>query len=230
MRNTIICMNCNQPSPFFRLTCTHCGAYIRERIYNIDFWRTVGRLFDAPVRTFRDIIHSEHKNFVGIILLLVFLEIFLNSHIYPNLIGLSPLGSGIAHFIFVAGGCFIGIPIYFLVFEIIAYLFQVSTRYKDIFAVYIYSLVPFLIMLFLVFLIKYAIFGNIIFSFAPSPFIVKEFAAYFLFILEGIILLWSLFLSISATFALTRSIWFSILFGLIFQLWIFTITIFPAVF
>jgi hypothetical protein len=48
--------------------------------------------------------------------------------------------------------------------------------------------------------------------------------------LEGIILLWSLFLSISATFALTRSIWFSILFGLIFQLWIFTITIFPAVF
>lgn len=230
MRNTIVCPNCNHPNPFHRLTCESCGAYIRERIVNIDFWKIFWKLIETPLRAFREIIHSEHKNLVGLISLLVFIEISLNSYIYPHLLGFSLLGISIVHFIFVAGGFFIGVPIYFLVFEIIAYLFKVSTRYKDIFAVYIYSLVPYLILLFLVFIIKYAIFGKLLFTFEPSPFLIKEFAAYFLFILEGVILLWSIIISIVGTYALSRNLLFSILLGVIFQAFIFGITIFPSIF
>src|SRR5690606_1394815 len=63
--------NCKAENPFYGLICRTCKSNLRERIYNIDFWKVLSLLTDSPGKAFSLIICSEHKNYILLILIFV---------------------------------------------------------------------------------------------------------------------------------------------------------------
>jgi hypothetical protein len=65
--------------------------------------------------------------------------------------------------------------------------------------------------------IELIIFGDYIFSLNPSPFVIKELIAYTLFTVESLLILWSIFLSITAFYVHYRKIIPALVSSLIFN-------------
>jgi hypothetical protein len=70
----------------------------------------------------------------------------------------------------------------------------------------------------ILFPVELIIFGNYLFSVNPSPFIIKSFFAWVLISIEVLLILWSVFLAVTGTFAQTKSIKFSLANSLIFNI------------
>src|SRR5690606_23987280 len=78
MKNAVVCKNCNSENPFYELICRNCRSFLREKIYNIDLWKTISQLIESPSTAFRNIILSEHKNYLLLLLVLIAGKLFLN--------------------------------------------------------------------------------------------------------------------------------------------------------
>jgi hypothetical protein len=61
-------------------------------------------------------------------------------------------------------------------------------------------------------------FGQYLFSRNPSPFVIKETTAYVMLVLEILMIFWSFFLSIMSLFTLTKSRFYSVTMGILFNL------------
>lgn len=230
MKNSIVCKSCNTENPFYALNCSKCKAYLRERIYNIDFWAVSLSLIDTPSNAFKKIIHSEHKNFIFLIVILAAIKFFILSiflqeyftkseHVFRYL-STNLLDFAVLFFVFLL-----------LISLIITYsglIFGLKTRFKDNLAITIYSLMPYVVGLILLFPVELIVFGQYLFSTNPSPFQIKPTLAYMLLAIEGILILWSLLLSGIALIAQSKSIIYSvvmdavfyiILFGFAFYFW-----------
>jgi hypothetical protein len=94
----------------------------------------------------------------------------------------------------------------------------VKARFKDLFALLTFSLLPYSFAALFLFPIEIIIFGGDLFSVNPSPFIIKSFIAWSLAILEFALILWSLFLVVTGLYAQTRSKTFSLISSIIFYI------------
>lgn len=218
MKNVIICKNCETENPHFKLTCKNCKAYLRDRIINIDFWSTLWKLIESPSAAFSNIIHSEHKNFVIVLSFLFSIKYFINSLILTNAL---KINAGTLDYLTLNYGLsilyvIIIIHLFALIVTVFNKLSGISSRFKDNVAIYIYSAFPIILGGMFLFLIEYALFGHYFLTFDPSPFLLKENVAYITAGLEGLLVLWSLFLSVTATYTQTRNILYSILTGIVF--------------
>lgn len=220
MKNAITCKNCGAENPYYGLICIDCKSYIRERIYNVDLWRVLGLLIENPRKGFQLIIQSEHKNFIFFILILAAVK-FLVDSIYISLFSLSPepeLGHFIRNYLIVLGGT-ITIPFLFgVILSFINKLSGTATRIRDNFAILVYSFVPQIFAIILLFTVEATVFGGNLFSKNPSPFNLKEFLAYALSGFEVIIILWGVYLSIMALYTQTKAAVYSITAGLVFNI------------
>jgi hypothetical protein len=218
MNNTVVCKSCGCSNPFHQLTCISCKSYLRERVYNIDLWKTLEYLIESPVKAFTRIIHSEQKNFVVFILLISAVKFFLNSIffflIYPQnqLLHAGILRNYIASAL--AAASVITIFTYFIYFT--GKALGNSTRVKDIFSILTYALFPNVFALIILFPLELIFFGEYLFSNNPSPFAIKEITAYVMLAFELLILIWTFFLAILAVYTLSRNFLYSSGFGLIF--------------
>ncbi len=203
--NKIICSSCGEFNALYRLNCSNCSSFLRERVVNIDLWASIWGLFYAPVETFKKIVFAEHKNFIIFILILSGTKIFFHEVFFRKLlsegefevanISLSLISSLIS---------FIVIILLLALFNY--YLYKISKseiRYKDSLTILIYSFMPQLFSLFILAPVEYALFGKFWFTFNPSPFFIKETAAYMIVGIEGVLLLWSLLLMIFANYTVT---------------------------
>ena len=192
----ITCKKCSAINPLHTSICTNCKSYLRERIVNIDLWKTIGQIIEAPSDAFRQIVYAENKNFI------IFISLFLA---IKNLI--------IARFLSVPllGKDGVTVPFIFsylliLLFTIIIFSgfsflqkavyskLDIKLRFKDIYAMNVYSFVPLIISLVFIFPVELVVLGGDIFSNNPNPFQIKPTISYSLLGFEIIAFLWSIFL------------------------------------
>lgn len=216
MKNIQICPKCNTENSFYAQSCVKCGNILRGRVVNIDLWKTVWNIIESPKHAFSQIIFSEHKNFLSLILFLAGVKFFVNAYTVKNAIS----GGESSFFIFI--DFIIGIAGYVFFILIVSAInnflmksLKIKTRFKDFTAVYTYSFFPMIVGLLIFFPLEYALFGQYFFTYDPSPFFLKTTAAYVLLSFEGLLYLWTLILLVIATNVLTRKILFSIVTGIL---------------
>lgn len=220
MKNVITCKNCSGENPYFSLICGNCRAYLRDRVVNIDLWKTVGGLIESPVKAFSDIIHAEHKNFIFLLSFLIGIKFFINALILsePVFNGTQVFSHVVAVFFSSVGAVLVIAAIFSLLFTSFTKAFSVKTRYKDNFSFFIYSQIPHVFALVFLFPVELVLFGGFLFSSNPSPFLLKPTPAYTMAAMEGIMFLWSLVLGFWAVYAATRAKMYSLLVTLLYNI------------
>lgn len=232
MKNVIICKTCQSPNPFYQLVCLNCKGFLRDRVYNIDFWKILAELIAAPKSAFSKIIFSEQKNFVLIIILLTTIKQFINSIFFY----LTDLNNDISNYNFSTNYLIVFISlvlltgIFTILIKISNFLLKNTLRLKDIFSVLSYSFIPHLFALLILFPIELIFFGGYLFSNNPSPFVIKETAALLFLILEILLIIWSFFLTNVGLYTLTNNILYSITVSLLLTIIYYLVLYFHSVY
>ncbi len=220
MKNSVICPQCNSENPFYKAICTNCNSYIRERVVNLDLWKTLSLIVESPTNAFRLIIFSEHKNFIVFIILFASVKLMIDARFLSMVtLGIfqSTVGIGLSYLILLAA-VFLLLFFSSFIFQKISKIAGIENRIKDYFALMSYILVPYAFGVIILFPFELIIFGDYLFSLNPNPFVIKEFFAYLFSILEVFIILWSIFLAIKAFNVQTRNRFLSFSFALAFNL------------
>lgn len=220
MKNVITCKNCSDENPYFSLICGNCRAYLRDRVVNIDLWKTVGELVESPVKAFSEIIHAEHKNFIFFLSFLIGIKFFINALILsePVFKGTQILSHAAVVFLASIIAVLVIPALFSLLFTRFTKVFKVNTRYKDNFSLFIYSQLPHVFGLVFLFPVELVLFGGFLFSNNPSPFLLKPTPAWTMAVMEGIMFLWALVLGYWAVYAATRAKLYSLLVTLLYNI------------
>ena len=212
MKNSVSCPNCNSENPFYNSICSGCKYYLRDRIVNLDLWSVISLLIESPTKAFRTIIFSEHKNFIFFILFFVSIKYLINAR-FISMVSVGEFQSTIGlqlSYLIVLGI----ILIYFIIFSILHKSLskkgEFSIRLRDTFALIIYSQMPFLFGLFILFPLELVILGDYLFSMNPTPFIIKGSIAYFFISIEIGLAIWSIFLVFKAFLTQSQQTFFGI--------------------
>ena len=223
MKNVVICPNCGTENPFYKYTCTSCKAYLRERVFNLDLWQLTGMLIESPVKAFNRVIQSEHKNFILLIVLLFSVKAFIDSRFVSILFsGENGLRISLLLTLLISAAAgYIVIWIYTVILFLVNKVSGLKSRLRDNNAILIYSLIPYAFALVILFPIELITFGQYLFSDNPSPFMLKPTIAYTLLAFEGLFILWSMFLSVSGIYSLSRSIPYALISGIIYNFFLF---------
>lgn len=213
MKNIIKCENCGFENESFKMNCQKCNSILRERVVNIDLFSTIWKIIESPSIAFRNIIYAEHKNFLLLISILLFLKMVFTSFF---LHALSGNYIDFSNYLFV--NVITGIGTFAILILIVSaglkYIlksFGISTRFKDNYSLLIYSHIPLLFALFFLLPAEYALFGKDWFNFNPSPFLIRQSASFILTGVEILLFIWSLLLLISALFIQSNSKKFAII-------------------
>lgn len=220
MKNTITCENCQAENPHYALNCSSCKAYLRTRVVNIDLWHSIGKLIEYPVKGFTDIIYSEHKNFIFILTVLAGIKYFLNAIIFSQTLNINngTLDNLAYNYLLGEGYLILSALFFAFLITIINRSVGLITRFKDNFAVIVYSLIPLILAAVILVPIEIALFGTHLFNFNPPPYIIKPFAFWVLLSVEGLMIIWSVFLLITGMYAQSKNILYSILIGFVFSI------------
>jgi hypothetical protein len=207
MKNKLNCSACGYENNFYERICSSCKSYLRDRVVNIDLWSVLSILVETPNKAFRGIIYAEHKNFIFFLLLIASIKYLITARLIAGYtIGefISTTGIFISFLIILCG-----LTLFFLLFSFLVKIIWKNlgfcTRYKDNLAVIIYSQMPLIFALILLFPLEIIIFGDYLFSNNPSPFQIKNTIAYLFFSIEIIAILWSFFLFFSAFYVSSNS-------------------------
>ena len=223
MKNVISCPGCSAENPIYQLNCIGCKAYLRGRVVNVDFWKTIGSLLESPFKTFLILIQSEHKNFLIPTFCLFAIKFFINGLIFSHIV--HDYHGSLNYLLLNLGLSVIYSLIILIAFSFIITRinkgFGIANRFRDNLTIYIFALVPQLITLIVLFPLEYAVFGVHWITFNPSPFVIRGGTAYIFAIIEGLMILWSLFLAISATYTQTKSKIYSVFVGFVYIIVIF---------
>ena len=223
MKNEMVCKNCQTLNPFHELTCRYCKSYLRERVYNLDLWKLLEQLIESPKNGFTKIIYSEQKNFIVFIILIASFKFYLNTIFFFLTNPLTNLSSAniIRNYLILLLSVVVIISLFSLLIKITNQISGLVTRVKDIFSILSYSLIPNIFALALFFPLELIFFGEYLFSNNPSPFIIKETVAYIMLVLELLLVVWTFFLAIMASYTLTKNVFCAIVMGILFGLLMF---------
>ena len=228
MRNSVTCPNCNSENPFYNSICSGCKYYLRDKIYNLDLWMVISLLIEAPTKAFRTIIFSEHKNFILFILFFVSIKYLINAR-FISMISVGEFQSTIGlqlSYLIVLGITLSYFVIFSLLYKSLRKRNEVTIRYKDTFALIIYSQIPFLFGLFILFPLELVILGDYLFSMNPTPFIIKGSITYFFLAIEIGLVIWSIFLVFKAFLTQSQHFLFSLISASVFVVLFWTLIYF----
>ncbi|MBN1638775.1 MAG: YIP1 family protein [Ignavibacteriales bacterium] len=211
--NKIICKNCNSENALYRLNCFQCNALLRTRVVNIDLWKTIKTLIDNPFKSFREIIQSEHKNFIFAILIFIGVKFFSNVLFFSDSVyKVEVLNNYLwINMLIFSGIFFLFIFLFSLLVTFSNKLLKIKTRYKDNLSIYIYSFIPQVLVLIILLPIEFALFGKHWFTGNPEPFVIRPLASHILFILEIISIVWTFVLMFLSSYVQTKKIIYSII-------------------
>lgn len=216
MKHSTICKNCGAENPFYELICNNCKAFLRTKISNIDFWNTVINLLESPKETLTNIIFSNKKNFLSLVLVLGAIKISLNIIVISKAFSLNIESVYTLKFFYLLLYVVSIIIIFTILITFINYIFKLNTRIKDNIAIYSYSLIPVIISFVILTPVEFALFGNYWFTFNPSPFIIKKVPAYILTCMEFLFNGWSSLLFVISTYVQSKNFSYSFIIGIIF--------------
>ncbi len=217
MKNVIVCKNCGEENPFYKLTCVKCSSYLRSRVPNIDLWHTINNIFESPVKTFEDIIHAEHKNFVILLSIIMSIKFLLISFQIKNALfgkgySESVLFSNLLTFIVIF---FAFLLVLSLILTVLNNILGLHTKFKNNYSILVYSFIPQIAATVILLPVEIALFREYWFTFNPTPLLIKPTVTYFLLAIEGIMVVWSWLLFIFATYAQSKNKIYSLVVGLL---------------
>ena len=218
MKNSVICPNCNTANPFYNSNCSKCRNYLRDKIHNLDLWSIISLLVESPSKAFNKIVFAEHKNFIFFLFLIVTTKHLINSR-FISMLSLGNFNTRVELFysyLVVSGVLLLFYLTFSFLYVKIGISINISLRFKDTFALIIYSQLPFVFGLLLLFALELIIFGDYLFSINPSPFIIKPALAYLFSGLEVLIIFWSVTLLFIAFKTQTHHKIFSIISSILF--------------
>jgi len=227
MKNSVVCVNCQHENPNYEAVCGKCKSFLRDRVANIDFWTTLARIAESPVNGFLRIIYSEQKNFSLILIILASLQFTVFSFIAGGILENRQYeGEVTLNFIPIILLIFLGfVMLYPLIMMWLAKLSGIKLRYMDTFALIAYSFLPYAFLLAVIFPVTLVLFGPYLFTFDPSPFILKPVPGYILTGINIIFVLLSIFLSISGFYSQSKSAVFSFISGILLHTGLFSLII-----
>ena len=214
----ITCKKCSTVNPAFTSICTNCKSYLRERIVNIDLWKTIGQLIEDPVNAFKQIIFAENKNFI------IFITLFIavKNLIIARFISVPAIGKDGVETSFVISYALI-LLVTIIIFSGFTFVekalfkrIKINLRFKDIYAVNVYSFIPVTLSLIFVFVVEVVVLGGDIFSNNPNPYQIKPTISYILSGFEILVILWSIMLIFKNIKYISGKIFFSFLLTTIF--------------
>lgn len=220
------CKKCNHINPLYKSICAECKSYLRERIVNIDLWSTIQLIIEDPNKAFKQIIFSEHKNFIVPIIFFISIKNLLISRYFsvPEL-GLN----GVTTPYILSLSLVIVIT---LMLTVLSTFLQksfygkraITLRLRDIYAINAYSFIPYLFGLLFVFPVELVVLGGDVFSNNPYSFEIKPLISYILAGFEVVTIIWSFFLIQKSILQISASRIFSIfLTSAYFILWFITL-------
>ena len=176
MNNRITCSNCLAENPPYAYTCKNCNSFLRERVFNIDLWNVIGLLIESPKKAMELIVFSEHKNFISFLLIFIAVKLLVNTR-FMSLISLGTFnpstGLYLSYLI-----VFVILVVYLILFSIcftsINKLSQITTRFRDNFALLTYSLLPNVFGIIFLFIIELVALVNIFFQSIQPLLLSKE--------------------------------------------------------
>lgn len=192
----ITCKKCSTINPLYTSICINCKSYLRERVVNIDLWNSIGLIIESPQKAFTSILFAENKNFI---IFLTFL-FALKNLIIARFFSVAELGkNGVQTSTMISYSLMLLISLIILsLFTAIQKIYfnklNISLRFKDIYAVSIYSFIPYILGLISIFIIELVVLGGDIFSNNPTPFQIKPTIAYTLAGFELLVFIWSVIL------------------------------------
>ena len=218
MNNRITCSNCSAENPPYAFTCKNCNSFIRERVFNIDLWNVIGLLIESPKKAFELIVYSEHKNFISFLLIFIAVKMLVNTR-FISLISLgtfNPSTSLYLSYLIILGILVVYLILFSFCVTYINKLLQITTRFRDNFAVLTYSLLPNVFGIIFLFIIELVVFGEYLFSINPTPFVIKGITAYIFAGAEILLIVWSVLLSFKAFKVQTDNFLYSIIDSFVF--------------
>jgi len=218
MKNRITCSNCSAENPPYAYTCKNCNSFLRERVFNIDLWKVIGLLIESPKKAMEMIVFSEHKNFIIFLIIIIAVKLLVNTR-FISLISLgsfNPSTSLYLSYLIVFGILVVYLILFSICFTSINKLLQITTRFKDNFALLTYSLLPNVFGIIFLFIIEIVVFGEYLFSINPIPFVINGITAYIFAGAEILLIIWSVLLSFKAFKVQTDSLSYSIIYTFVF--------------
>lgn len=207
MKNPVICKNCSNENPLYTHICLNCKQFLRDKVSNVDIWETIGNIIESPSKAFQKIIYAEHKNFIVFLTLILALRLLIlsrfvslpfsefNKSVLPiiplyivNLVAFTIL------ILLIAGGT-----------SYILKRLDYKTRIRDLFSLSVFSQLPNIFAVIILFPIELIVFGNYLFSNNPYPFQVKSTVSYILIGFEIGMIVWSIVLNYISYLTLTAN-------------------------
>ncbi len=218
MKNSIECPNCGHKNNSIDRVCKNCHFYLREKIANIDLWTTFWKMLETPRKAFQNIFFAEKKNYVFILLFVLSFKFCFNGLVLANITkkNIFVFDEFYFNLLLSFGYFFLFIFLFSLFYKLTSKIFGIYVRYKDSYTLFTYSLWPMIFAVVILSLLQYALFGEFYFTFNPSPFIIKPFAAYVLLALEALTILFTLYLAIWGIYVQTGYKIYAFVFGVIF--------------
>ena len=216
MKNVVVCSHCGKENDYYNLNCSECKAYIRGHVYNIDMWHTFSQLAESPSEAFKNIVFSDHKNFVMPLVLIIAFKFLFNILFFAPYVSKPKdvYGNFITNYIFTAIALFVLLYVVSLLLKFIVRIFGGNSRMKDNFAILVFSLIFYIVGSVILYPIEFIAFGPYLHSVSPSPFFLKPSIAYILSGTEILFAVWSVFLLTKGLYVQTKSKLFSIIAGL----------------
>lgn len=189
----ITCPSCGEKNPLFQSVCEKCGSVIRDRVPSIDFWKILSLLIENPKNAFIEIIQAEQKNFATFVLIASLFKIYILSTVFSGIIYKGRFS--LFNFIILSAVSILVIILIGFFLKIIVRKQFGEFRIKDFYAGVSFSFMPQLIGLFILFAMEFIVFGEQLFTFNPSPFLIKKNFAYLFLTLEVGIIIWNISLT-----------------------------------
>jgi hypothetical protein len=212
------CSNCSAVNPPHAYICKNCNSFLRERVFNIDLWKVIGLLIEGPKKAMQLIVFSEHKNFLSFLLIIIAVKLLVNAR-FMSLISLgtiSPSTSLYLSYLIILGILLAYLILFSFCFTSLNKLSQITTRFRDNFALLTYSLMPNVFGILFLFIMELVVFGEYLFSINPTPFIIKGITAYIFAGMEILLIVWSIALTFIAFKVQTNSLLYSIIYTFVF--------------
>jgi hypothetical protein len=217
MKNVVVCSHCGKENDYYNLNCSECKAYIRGHVSNIDMWHTFSQLSESPAEAFKNIVFSDHKNFVIPLVLVIAFKFLFNILFFAPYISRpgNVFNNFIPNYIITSVSLFALLLVISFLLKFIIKLLGGNGRMKDYFAILVFSLIFYIVGSVVLYPIEFIAFGSYLHSISPTPFFIKPTIAYILSGTEILFAVWSVFLLIKGLYVQTKSKLFSVIAGLV---------------
>ncbi len=205
----IHCPVCATPNHHLNIVCSSCGGFVQGRVDNLDLFSTIWKLIERPRAAFLAIALARYKNYstivsaVGGIGMVFAFFWFIKAGDFTS-----------SAFNLLLGGFVAGPPAGVLLIATVS-LFAAAlirstgtpVRFRNLYAVLSYSLVPVLLSVVFVLPLEIFTFGRYFFSLNPPPWLLKPVSYYIFLSLGALVAGWTVFLAVTGMKVLLDCRW-----------------------